>query len=117
MYILCRPIVLTIKLILLFLWPYMQIIFNLTLRHVWIIIKKLCMHAKFASISFYKFQRSLSRYSIIIELCIIATFVGLYFLRRYIKKKRYVERLNHWYATKKRIVVKVKVLFILIFLI
>ena len=56
--------------------------------------------------SFYKFQCSLSRASIIIELCIISTCISLYFLIRYVKRKRCIERLNDWYAIKKHHIVE-----------
>ena len=112
-FLLCRPIVLTIQLLFLFLYPYFNIVFHYTLRHVWILLCNLMLQLKFGTIEFIKFQRSLSRTSIIMELCFIVLCIGIYFLRRYIKRKRYVERLESWYRAKKRIVVKVNLCYVI----
>jgi len=45
---------------------------------------------------FVQVQRSLSAAEIAVELLVVATVVGVYLLRRYIRKRRYVERIRRW---------------------
>jgi len=51
---------------------------------------------------FIAFQKNLSTTAIWIEASIVCTIIGLYALRRYIQKKRYVERMRRWHNRKRR---------------
>jgi hypothetical protein len=55
-----------------------------------------------------QYQKSLSREAVYIELTILTVLVSLYAIRRYIQKKRYVERLLKWYTLKRNLVQKVR---------
>jgi len=73
-----------------------------TIHHGYVAAREGCIQLKIGVIWFVSFQKSLSRGAIAVECGVVAAFVGAYMLRRYIQKKRYVERVRRWYGTKKR---------------
>jgi hypothetical protein len=54
-----------------------------------------------------RYQRSLSQTAIWMEVGFVVALVGMYSLRRYIQKKKYVARLIKWYTRKKKAVTMV----------
>ena len=67
-----------------------------------IAVKEAWIQGQIAFRWFVQFQKSLSSAAIWMELGFIAFLIGLYAIRRYIQKKRYVERIYKWHARKKR---------------
>ena len=49
------------------------------------------------TVAFVQFQKTLSRFAITMECVAIAILIGIYLLRRYIQKHRYVERIKRWF--------------------
>ena len=49
------------------------------------------------TVAFVQFQKTLNRAAITMECVAIAILIGIYLLRRYIQKHRYVERIKRWF--------------------
>jgi len=102
LFITFRPLFILIALLSRYVYIVVEIIARHTVHHAYMMTKESLYQCKIGLIEFGKFQKSLSVFWICIELGFCALLLLGYLLRRFIKKRRYVERLRAWYATKKR---------------
>ena len=92
-------------------------LFQLTFRPVFIILQYICsviwcyasivlkwilIQARISIQNFMEFQTQLSWFVIGLELAFVLLVIGIYMLRRYIRKKRYVEKISLWYEIRRR---------------
>ena len=105
-----RPLLILLALISRYLYVVLEIVARHTVRNAIIGIKESYHQAKVCVTEFIRFQRSLPRFWIGVELGFCAFLIIIYLLRRLIKRRRYVERLRAWYLSKKRIAIRVSLL-------
>jgi hypothetical protein len=106
-YLTFRPFVLILWLFLQYLWKVLQFLGKHLFHHAYVSAGKGWIQLKWGSREFYKWQSSLSRTAVLIEISIVAALIGCYMLRRFIQRKKYVERTTSWYRRKKRAVKEV----------
>jgi len=94
-----RPILILIGLVSHCLWVGLRILIQCTVEHGYIALRETCK-------SIIQFQSGLSRAAIVFEIGFVWLLILLYTIRRYIKKKRYVERVLSWYRKKRSKVLK-----------
>ena len=99
-----KPMLILSALLLKFAYAILKVITGHSLQHGLVAIKETGRHLYFGACWFVAFQKNLSRTAIMVELGIIALLICLYSIRRYIQKKKYVERIMRWYNRKKRAV-------------
>ena len=79
--------------------PLGIILFHLS-RVLWSMLMALggtaIQQAYVQTVAFVQYQKTLSRAAITMECVAIAILIGIYLLRRYIQKHRYVERIKRW---------------------
>ncbi|EJK56508.1 hypothetical protein THAOC_23592 [Thalassiosira oceanica] len=101
-YLTFRPILILLGI----LGQYLAIILKFVAKHSvekgWIAAKEGYSQIRTATIWFVNYQRSLSTSAKYAELGLLSALVMLWLLRRHVRKKRYVERVQRWYAHKKR---------------
>ena len=108
-YLTLKPIVLIIWLVLQYLWKLLQFLSKQLFYHAYESAKKGWTQLKWGTKEFVKWQGSLSKKAAAVEICIMAALIGCYMLRRYIAKRKYVQRVNSWSRRKKRLVKEVSV--------
>jgi hypothetical protein len=106
-YLTFRPLVLIIWLLSQHLWRVLQFLAKHLFHHAYVSAGKGWVQLKWGTRSFMKWQFSLSRAAVLMEISIVAALIGCYMLRRYIQRKKYVERITSWYRRKKRAVKEV----------
>lgn len=77
-----------------------------TIKHGIVAIKEAASQVRTGVTWFCAWQRTLSPAAVAIELTILASCVGLYILRQYIQKHRYVERTQRWFRRKHNAFIK-----------
>lgn len=102
-----RPLLILLALISRYVYIVLEILARHTVHHAYIGMKESLHQLKIGTKEFIRFQRSLPRFWIGVELGICALLIAGYLLRRFIKKRRYVERVEAWYLKKKRMAQKV----------
>jgi hypothetical protein len=103
-YLTFRPLVLILWLLLRYLWKVLQFLGRHLFHHAYVSAGKGWIQLKWGSKEFYKWQSSLSRAAVLIEISVVAALIGCYLLRRYIQRKKYVQRTTSWYRRKKHAV-------------
>lgn len=98
----CRPIVILLALISRYLLILLKILSEHTIYHGILAGKESWRQLKIAVVWLIAFQKSLSRTVIYMEIGFVFVCIGLYMIRRYIKRKKYFQRLGKWYGSKKR---------------
>lgn len=114
LYLTFRPLAILGWVVLQFFWGVGQVLFRLLLEKGWISLQKGFQQAKIASVWFYRFQCSLSRNEILGEIAVIFVCVGLYYLRKWLKRQTYWKRVVLWCRRKKDRLIKVRVLLFII---
>jgi len=100
-----RPFCILIGLVSHYLCVALKILADCTIQHLITAVREGWRQACFAFNWFVQFQNGLSRAAVLIEVGVICILVLLCAVHRYIKKKKYVEKLFKWYARKRRVVV------------
>ena len=72
-----------------------------TLKHGVVAIREASFQARTGALWFLRWQRSLSNFALGVEAAALSGLVGLYLLRRHIRRKKYLERAARWYRRKK----------------
>ena len=96
-----KPLVILVSLIARYVFILLKIIAEHTVYHAVLAIKEGWQQMLFASRWFVAYQKALSAAAIYMEIAFIFLLIGIYALRKYIKKKKYVERVTRWYQRKK----------------
>eukprot|EP00979_Chaetoceros_neogracilis_P016647 scaffold8946_cov268-Chaetoceros_neogracile.AAC.13 len=100
-----KPLAIIVSLIARYLWTLLKIVAEHTVYHAVLAMKETWQQMMFASRWFVAYQRSLTAAAIYMEMLFIFLLIGMYALRKYIKKKKYVERVTKWYHRKKYITI------------
>ena len=103
-----RPLYILLAWISFHVWRVLKVLFQHSLHHGMQACKQGGKEAYYYGQQLLQYQKSLSREAVYIELTILTVLVSLYAIRRYIQKKRYVERLLKWYTLKRNLVQKVR---------
>jgi hypothetical protein len=106
-YLTFRPLVLILWLLSQHLWRVFQFLAKHLFHHAYMSAGKGWVQLKCGTNAFMKWQSSLSRTAVLMEISIVAALIGCYMLRRYIQRKKYVQRTTAWYRRKKRAVKEV----------
>lgn len=104
-YLTSRPIIILLTLLSRYILSFLKVISQHTFYHGIIAAKEAWRQLCYGTKWFIAYQKSLPPAALWMEAGIIVLLIGLYLLRRYIRKKRYVERIQAWYRAKKNIVV------------
>jgi len=99
--VISRPLLILISLISRYLLIVMKIVAQHTIYHGILALKEAWRQLTTASRWFVAYQRTLSMTTIYMEIAFIFLLIGLYAIRKYIQKKRYVERASKWYQQKR----------------
>lgn len=99
---------LTMRPLCILLWIFLQLLWRNLLEHGGRSLQKGAAQAKVAAIWFWKFQRSLTYMQLLGEVILMATFVGLYYLHRWLRKQTYWVRFTKWSRIKKEQAVQVR---------
>lgn len=97
-----RPLCILIGLMSHYLCILLKVLADCTVQHLIIGFREGWKQAHFAFNWFVQFQRGLSRAAVLIEIGVICVMIVLCAVQRYIKKKKYVERIFRWYNQKRR---------------
>jgi len=100
------PLVIILKLLTHFFLMAVGIITEHTIKHGFVAAREGCIQARTGLSWFVAWQRSLGNAAVAMELCIVAACVGLYMLRRYIQKYKYIERTQRWFERKRKAAIK-----------
>ena len=98
----CRPLVILLALISRYLLILLKILSEHTIYHGILAGKESWRQTKIAVNWFIAFQKSLSRTAVFMEIGFVFVCIGLYMIRRYLKRKKYFQKLGRWYRSKKR---------------
>ena len=77
-----------------------------TIKHGIVAVREGIVQVRTGLSWFAAWQRSLSNAAVAMELSVVAACVGLYMLRRYIQKYKYVERTQKWGERKRNAAIK-----------
>lgn len=105
-YISFRPIFILLGIIGHYLAIVLRIIAKHSVVHGWIAAKEGYFQFRMATIWFIKFQSDLPTSLKYAELGALAAISLLWLLRRHVKKKRYIERIEAWSSRKKRLLLR-----------
>lgn len=103
-YLTSRPLLLILWLLIQYLWEVLHFLGKHLFHHAYVSAGKGWIQLKWGSREFYKWQSALSRTAVLVEISVVAALIGCYMLRRYIQRKKYVQRTASWYRRKKRAV-------------
>jgi hypothetical protein len=103
-----RLLFLTLRPICILLWIILQFLWRNLLEHGGRSLQHGFQQLKYASVVFWKFQRSLSRTELLGEAGIVATLVAAYYFRKWLKRQTYWARTVRWYRGKKEQMVQVR---------
>lgn len=95
-----KPLMILTSVILKYVLTLLKIICEHTVYHAVLAMKEAWQQMLFACRGFVAYQKTLSSTAIYMEIAFIFLLIGLYALRKYIKKKKYVERVTKWYERK-----------------
>jgi len=98
---------LTFRPLCLLLWGLGKILFQHLLSGFYISTKQTLFQIGNGIRIAWKFQTSLNRQQLAIELIVIIVLVSIYLLRQYIEKHGYIKRIRKWYQLKQRRVLQV----------
>ena len=96
-----RPIFILLGLLSHTLYEILKVLAQCTVHHSYVAVREGC-------ISFVQFQKGLSRFAVLMEIGFVCLLILLYTIRRYIQKKKYVERSLRWYRRKRNLVLMVR---------
>ena len=96
-----RPLLILLALLGRYLAILLRVLTECTIKHGVVAAREGANQANFAVRWIIAWQKSLSRAAVLVELGVLGGLSGLYLLRRYLKKRRYFDRLAWWYAMKK----------------
>lgn len=96
-----RPFVILVALISRYILQFLKIIAEHTIYHGILVAKEMWRQLRVATLWLIDYQKSLSHTAIYMEIGFIFLLIGLYAIREYIKRKKYVERATRWYRTKR----------------
>jgi len=97
-----RPLCILIGLVSHYLCVVLKVLADCTIQHLVIALREGWRQAYFAFNWFVHFQNGLSRTAVLIEVGVICLLILLCAVQRYIKKKKYVEKIFNWYTRKRR---------------
>jgi len=92
-----RPIFILLGLLSHALFAILKVLAQCTVHHSYVAVREGCT-------SFVQFQKGLSRFAVLMEIGFVCLLILLYTIRRYIQKKKYVERSLRWYRRKRNLV-------------
>jgi hypothetical protein len=98
---------LTFRPLCILLYILLQNVWKFVLEHGGKSLQKGFVQLKYASIRFWEFQRSLTYQQVLGEIALVATFVGMYFLYRWLKRQSYYSRVIKYIRVKRDHVVQV----------
>lgn len=96
-----RPLLIIISLISRYLLIVLKIVAQHTIYHGILALKEAWRQLTIASSWFVAYQKTLSMTTIYMEVAFVCFLIGLYAIRKYIQKKKYVERVTQWYHQKR----------------
>lgn len=96
-----RPLIRIISLVSRYVFAAFKVIAQCTMSHLIVGLKEAYQQFIFASKWFIEYQKSLPPTAVYLEIAAIGFLIGAYALRRYIRKKRYVERVQTYCKRKK----------------
>jgi hypothetical protein len=96
-----RPFVILLSLLSRYIFILLKIIAEHTIYHAILAAKEVWRQLQFATSWLIAYQKSLPKTAIYMEIGFIFLLIGLYAIRKYIKRKRYVERVTRWYRGKR----------------
>ena len=96
-----KPLIILTSIILKCILTLLKIICEHTVYHAVLAMKEAWQQMLYASRGFLAYQKTLSPTAIYMEFAFIFLLIGLYALRKYIKKKKYVQRITKWYEQNK----------------
>jgi hypothetical protein len=108
LYLTFRPLCQVLLIFGYWLWGISRILFKLLLEQGLISLQKGAIQAKTAIIWFYLFQRNLTRTEILGEIGLVVLVISGYYLRKWLKKQTYWERITKWITERKKKVYKVR---------
>lgn len=100
-----RPLLIIISVVSRYLFIILRVVAQHTIYHAILALKEAWRQLITASRWFIAYQKTLSTTTIYMEVAFIFMLIGLYAIRKYIQKKRYVERVTKWYQQKRANVV------------
>ena len=96
-----RPLIIIISLVSRYVFAAFKVIAQCTMSHLIVGLKEAYQQFIFASKWFIEYQKSLPPTAVYLEIAAIGFLIGAYALRRYIRKKKYVERVQTYCKRKK----------------
>jgi len=97
-----RPLCILIGLVSHYLCVVLKVLADCTIQHLIIALREGWRQAHFAVNWFVNFQNGLSRAAVLIEVGVICLLILLCAVQRYIKRKKYAEKIFNWYKRKRR---------------
>lgn len=97
-----RPLLILLGLLGHYLFQFLKLAGGQTLKHGLISAKSGFSQLKIAAKIAIDFQKGLSPKGVAIEVGIVTVLVGVYNVRQYIRRRKYVERIGRWWKRKKR---------------
>lgn len=106
-YLTFRPITLLLCLVMRYLWTSIQVFGKHLFHGLYVSSRKGWLQLNWTSSHILRWQMSLAKSQVMMELATVGVLIGCYLLRRFIKRKQYVQRTASWYRRQKRAIQEV----------